>query len=132
HEIARMGEGLSPGIVHPRVIVKMEIAQIGLFGSAYDADSVFMKPVKSIPAAITGKERTRVEDAYQSAVTGELLPAYRRLAGFLTTEYLPHARETAGLCGIPGGKELYRYLVKTETTSDLSPDEIHALGLREL
>ncbi len=91
-----------------------------------------MEPVKAIPAAITGKERARVEDAYRAAVSGELIPAYRRFSQFLKTEYLPHAVDAPGLGSVPGGKELYLYLVKTETTSDLTPDQIHALGLQEL
>lgn len=130
--IARMREGVKRGVVQPRAIVEREIAQVEMFATREDADSIFMQPVKDVPAQIGEKERARVEEAYRAAVTGELLPAYRRLASFLKNEYLPQARDTAGLSGVPGGKELYRYLVKTETTSDLSPDEIHALGLREL
>ena len=127
-----MREGIKRGVVQPRAIVAREIAQVEMFATGDEADSGFMQPVKNIPAEIADKERARVEDAYRAAVTGELLPAYRRLSAFLNAEYLPHARDTVGLGGLAGGKDLYRYLVKTETTSDLSPDEIHALGLREL
>src|SRR5207237_8161633 len=65
-------------------------------------------------------------------VSCELLPSDRLSAALLHTEYLPHAPDTAGLSGLPRGKHLYLYHVKTETTSDLAPDEIHALGMREL
>jgi uncharacterized protein (DUF885 family) len=130
--IARMREGVRRGVVQPRAIIEREIAQVEMFATADDADSFFMQPVNKIPPEIPEKDRARVSDAYRAAVRDELLPAYRRLATFLKTEYLPHARQSAGLCGIPGGKELYRYLVKSQTTSDLSPDEIHALGLTEL
>jgi uncharacterized protein (DUF885 family) len=130
--IARMREGLKRGVVQPRAIVKRVIAQIDTFAVADDGQSQFMEPVKTIPAAITGKERARVEDAYRAAVSGELIPAYRHLSQFLESEYLPRAGDVPGLSAVPGGRELYLYLVKTETTSDLSPDQIHAAGLREL
>ena len=131
-EIARMREGLKRGVVQPRAVVERVIAQTGTFAVPDARESQFMEPIKAIPAAITGKERTRVEDAWRAAVSDELIPAYRRLSNFLRTEYLPHAGDTPGLCAIPGGKELYLYLVRSETTSDLSPDDIHALGLQEL
>jgi uncharacterized protein (DUF885 family) len=130
--IARMREGLKRGVVQPRAIVQRVIAQIDMFAVADAGNSEFMRPVKAIPAAISGTERTRVGDAYRAAVSDELIPAYRRLSEFLKSEYLPHANEAPGLSALPGGKVLYRYLVKSETTTDLSPDEIHALGLQEL
>ena len=89
-----------------------------------------MRPVKNLSDKMPEDDRTRITEAYRTAVSGELIPAYRRLATFLKTEYLPHAREGAGLAGIPGGKEMYLCLVKSETTSDLSPNAIHALGMR--
>lgn len=130
--IARMREGLKRGIVQSRAIVNRVIGQVDMFAVTDPDASDFMQPVKSIPAAITGKERSRISDAYRAAVADELIPAYRRLSIFLKTEYLPHAVEQPGLSALPGGKELYRYLVHSETTSDLSPDDIHDLGMKEL
>lgn len=118
-----MREGLKRGVVQPRAIVERVITQIDAFAVADDGQSQFMEPVKAIPAAITGKERVRVEDAYRAAVSGELIPAYRHLSQFLKSEYLPHAGHVPGLSAVPGGRELYLHLVKTETTSDLSPDQ---------
>src|SRR5262249_41117344 len=92
----------------------------------------FMGQLKNVPGSIPDKEKTRISDAYREAVAGQLIPAYKRLAEFLTSEYLPKARESIGLSAIPGGNDIYLYLVKSETTSDLSPDAIHALGLSEL
>jgi len=130
--IAKMREGMKRGVVHPRAIVERVIAQLGMFATPDPESSALLEPVKEISASITGKDRSRVTDAYRSAVLGELIPAYRRMSDFLKTEYLPHAADAPGLSAIPGGKDLYRYLVKSETTSDLSPDEIHAVGLQEL
>ena len=130
--IGTMRQGMSRGVTQPRVIVERMIAQAENFANGDPEASLFMAPVKNIPASIAGKDRVRVDGAYREAVGGQLIPAYRRLADFLKNEYLPQARETIGLSAIPGGKEMYLYLVKSETTSDLSPIQIHGLGLTEL
>ena len=130
--IARMREGLKRGIVQPRSIVNRVIGQVDMFAVSDPDSSDFMQPVKSIPAAISGNERSRIESAYHAAVADNLIPAYRRLSVFLKTEYLPRASEQPGISAIPGGRELYRYLVRNETTSDLSPDSIHEIGMKEL
>lgn len=130
--ITRMREGLRRGIVQSRAIVDRVIAQADTFAVTNPDSSDFMQPVESMPPEISGKERGRIESAYRAAVADNLIPAYRRLSVFLKTEYLPHATEQPGLSAVPGGKELYRSLVRTETTSDLAPDAIHALGMKEL
>ncbi|MEA2824900.1 MAG: hypothetical protein QOF03_1382 [Alphaproteobacteria bacterium] len=130
--IGTMRQGMSRGVTQPRVIVERMIAQAENFAAGDPEASLFMAPVKNIPDSITGKDRARVDGAYREAVAGQLIPAYRRLADFLKNEYLPQARESIGLASIPGGKEMYLHLVKSETTSDLSPIQIHGLGLTEL
>jgi uncharacterized protein (DUF885 family) len=130
--IGTMRQGMSRGVTQPRVIVERIIAQAENFADGDPEASLFMAPVKNIPDSITGKDRVRVDGAYREAVAGQLIPAYRRFADFLKNEYLPQARESIGLASIPGGKEMYLYLVKSETTSDLSPIQIHGLGLTEI
>ncbi len=70
--------------------------------------------------------------AYTTAITEQIIPAYNRLYTFLQTEYLPRCHETVGLDGIPNGKAQYAYLVKSWTTTNMTPDEVHALGLTEV
>jgi uncharacterized protein (DUF885 family) len=130
--IATMRQGIRRGIVQPRVIVQRVLAQAEIFANGDPDASVFMGQLKNVPASVPDKEKTRINDAYREAVAGQLVPAYKRLAEFLKTEYLPKARDSIGLSALPGGNEIYLYLVKSETTSDLSPDAIHTLGLSEL
>lgn len=130
--IVNMREGIKQGVVQPRAIVERMISQVQIFAEGDPDASVFMGPLRNMPAVIGGAERERIEGAYREAVEGQLVPAYRRLLTFFRNEYLPHARGAFGLSGIPGGKEMYLYLVKSETTSDLTPEAIHALGLTEL
>ncbi len=130
--IAEMREGIKEGVMQPRAIVRRMIAQAAIFANGDPDMSLFMAPVVSMPARIEARDRARIDGAYREAVEGQLIPAYRRLLAFLTDEYLPRAREPIGLSALPGGREMYLYLVKSETTSDLSPDAIHALGLADL
>ena len=129
--IANMREGLKQGVSQPRAVVERMIAQVDTIAAGDPEVSVFMGPVKDV-AKIAAPDRARIAESYRAAVSGELIPAYRRLAEFLKGEYLPHARESPGLAAIPGGKEMYLYLVKSETTTDLSPEAIHAMGLKEI
>ena len=130
--ILNMREGIKQRVVQPRSIIERMIAQVELFTEGDPDATVFMQPLKNMPRVIAGAERERIEGAYREAVEGQLVPAYRRLLTFLKAEYLPRARETFGLSGVPGGKDMYLYLVKSETTADLTPDAIHALGRSEL
>ena len=130
--IINMREGIKEHVVQPRPITERMIAQVQIFTDGNPDANVFMAPLKNMPSSIAGAERERIQGAYREAIEGQLLPAYRRLLTFLTGEYLPRARDSFGLGGIPGGKEMYLYLVKSETTADLTPDAIHALGRSEL
>ncbi len=130
--IANMREGIRQGVVQPRAIVETMISQTEMFADPDVEKSLFIGPAKNMPAAITGPERARITAAYREAVAGEVIPAYRRLADFLKNEYLPKARDSIGLSAMPGGKEMYLHLVKSETTETLSPEQIHALGFSDL
>ena len=130
--IVRMRAGIGQGVVQPRIIVERMIAETEPFATGDPAMSVFMGPLKTMPTRMPAEDRARIADAYGEAVTGQLIPAYRRLADFLKSEYLPRSRTSFGLSGMPGGKQMYLYLVKSETTEEMMPDAIHALGLAEI
>jgi len=130
--IANMREGLKQGVTQPRPVVERMIAQTEMILAGDANSNIFMKPAVSVSEKIAQGDRARVADSYRSAVQDELLPAYRRLADFLKTEYLPQARQMPGLSAIPGGKDMYLHLVKSETTTDMTPEAIHALGLAEI
>ncbi len=130
--IAAMREGIARGVVQPKSIVERMIVQVQTFANGDPDAGLFMAPLKTMPERIAGTERARIEGAYREAVEGQLVPGYRRLLEFLKAEYLPHARDSIGLSAIPGGKDMYLYLVRSETTSDLTLDAIHRLGLDDL
>src|SRR3546814_7200405 len=85
-----------------------------------------------MPEGFTDAEKARLTQAYREAISGKIDPAYKPLRDFLKTEYLPRARASVGLSQMPGGADYYAYLVERPTTTEMTPDEIHQLGLSEV
>lgn len=130
--IANMREGIRLGIVQPRVLMERTLKQYEPLMADDAANNVFFLPLKSLPADWAPSARDELKSEYEHAIRATILPAYVRLHAFIENEYLPRCVETAGLGAIPGGKEMYAYLVRYWTTTTRPPDEIHALGLAEV
>ncbi len=130
--IENMRQGMEQGVVLPRILVQKMIPQVA--GVVVDSpeDSTFFQPIVNMPASFPAADRERLATAFRAAIRDRLVPAYRRLAEFLREEYLPAARESAGYGSLPNGQQWYAYLVRQHTTTDLSPEEIHAIGLAEV
>jgi uncharacterized protein (DUF885 family) len=130
--IAQWRKGEAEGVVDTKLTVRNMIEQLDTQLAQKPEDSPYYGPVKQFPAAIGAADRTRLTQQYRAAITDELYPALTRLRDFLKTEYLPHARDGAGLMYMKGGDRLYRYLVQSNTTLPLTPEEVHDLGLKEV
>jgi len=94
--------------------------------------STFYKPIKKFPDSIPAADRERLTAAYAAFIRDRLIPAHTRLRDFIKNDYMPHARDSVGLGQMPGGAALYRHLVESTTTTDMTPAVIHALGLSEV
>jgi uncharacterized protein (DUF885 family) len=130
--IANMRAGADKGLVQPRVVVERVIAQLESLAVEEPSQSVFWQPLTKFPADVPAADRRRLAGAYAAKLAGEVLPAYRRLLGFLREDYLPRARSGVGWSELPNGAEWYAYLARLHTTTSLTPDEVHELGLREV
>ncbi|WP_106600135.1 DUF885 domain-containing protein [Chitinophaga ginsengisoli] len=130
--ISNMRKGASTGFVLPKVLVMKMIPQMESLVEKDTTKNSLFQPLNNLPPAISGQERERLKRSFLQVLTTQLLPAYQRLADYLKNDYLPHATEAAGLSGIPGGKELYRYYVRYFTTTDRSPEEIYETGIKEV
>ena len=130
--IGRMRQGLADGIVQPRLVMNNVVAQLdGLLAQGVEG-STFYKPVTKFPASIGAADQARLKRAYAAFIRDRLNPAHARLRAFIHDVYLPKTRDSVGLGQMPGGPALYRYLVESSTTTGMSPEEIHQLGLREV
>ncbi|MCC5880125.1 MAG: DUF885 domain-containing protein [Idiomarina sp.] len=131
--IANMEEGIEADIVQPRAIMQKALPQIRAHLVDNLEDSLFYAPIQNFPEAFSEAEQERLRSLYQQVITEEVLPAYARLSDFIETTYLRHARsDSYGIGALPGGEEWYEYMVRWRTTTDLSPDDIHQIGLDEV
>ncbi|MEQ8404839.1 MAG: DUF885 domain-containing protein [Oceanicaulis sp.] len=128
---AWLERGLETGVTQPREILDGVAAQIEAQIVAPE-DSTLFAPLRGLPDTLSMQERERLEAAALAAIETEALPALVELHRFFTTEYMPGARESLGARSLPGGEEFYRALVRRHTTLDMTPEEIHALGLSEV
>jgi uncharacterized protein (DUF885 family) len=130
--IMRFRQGVASGVVQPKLIVNNVIDQLNLQINQPVEESPFLLPAKSIPAEIPTAEQARLKTELTASVRDEIIPAYVRLRDFLKNEYLPVAREGQGLVHMKGGDKLYAYLVRTNTTLPMTPQQVHDLGLSEV
>jgi uncharacterized protein (DUF885 family) len=130
--IVNMREGMRAGVVQPRILMEKALPQVQSQIVDSPEDSGFYAPVRNMPEDFASEDRERLAVAYEDAIESKLVPAYQRLANFLGDEYIGAARETVGLYAIPGGSEWYAYNVRVITTTDLTPEQIHRIGLDEV
>ncbi len=96
-----------------------------------DADP-FLRPTKKYPADISAEDQVRLTQQITDAVNTEVIPAYKSFANFLRTEYAPQGRTTLSITSLPDGQKRYENDIYARTTTHMTPDEIHQLGLREI
>jgi uncharacterized protein (DUF885 family) len=92
----------------------------------------FLRPTKKYPAAISAEDQKRLTQEITDAVNNDVLPAYKKFAEFIRTEYAPQGRTTLAVTSLPDGQKRYENDIYGRTTTHMSPDEIHQLGLREM
>jgi uncharacterized protein (DUF885 family) len=130
--ISNMKLGMQQGVIQPRILMQKLVPQIDAQIVEDVSDSNFFKPVLSFPADFSEEDRARLTLAYREKIDGTIIPAYQRISNFLGDEYIAAARETVGLYAQPNGADWYAYMVRLRTTTDLTPDEIHQIGLNEV
>jgi len=130
--IVRMRQGMASGVVQPRLVVQNVVDQLDQMLADGVEESAFYKPLTAFPASVPAAEQERLKGAYRQSISQKLRPALQRLRDFMANDYLPASRTTVGLQDMKGGAELYRYLVEVNTTTNLTPAEIHQIGLDEV
>ena len=129
---ANMREGMEKGVTEPRILMERVVPQLESQLVPSVEESAFFKPVLAMPDSFSDEDRERLTAAYTAAIEVQLIPALLSMRDFLRDEYIPAARESHGINAIPGGEERYAYLVRRYTTTDLTPGQIHAIGLAEV
>ncbi|MCV0415942.1 MAG: DUF885 family protein [Brevundimonas sp.] len=124
--------GLETGMIQARSVTQsaIELARNDVDTPA-DADPL-LKPLSTLPATVAQADKDRLAARAAEVIASDIVPARQAWLAFLETEYLPKAPVEPGLAHRPGGKALYAYLVRGHTTTDLTPDQIHQIGLDEV
>jgi uncharacterized protein (DUF885 family) len=130
--IANMREGVAAGVVQPRVLMEKVLPQLDALIVAEPQKALFFKPIDNLPAEFSAEDRARLTSAYTALIGDTLMPSYRKLRDYLRNDYLPKTRASVGLAALPDGAAWYAYRVRTTTTTDLTPEQIHRIGLDEV
>jgi uncharacterized protein (DUF885 family) len=129
---AAMRAGIAAGVTVPRAAILKVLPQLREVAVATAEESLFWQAVKAMPETFAAADRTRLQGEYKQLIEQQLLPTYRDLATFIEKEYAPQARTTVGWSALPNGQDWYRLRIRSNTTTQLTADEIHALGLAEV
>ncbi len=131
-QIEHMRAGLERGFSQPRESMLGYEATIELHLVEDAEDSEFWSPFEDFPRAVPVDRHDSLRVEGREAILGSVVPAYRALFDFMTGEYLPQTRESFGASELPDGAEFYREQIRWHTTLDLTPEEIHRIGLEEV
>ncbi len=131
--VANMRRGIRDGFTMPRAILDKALVPFARLAAPRDPEeSPFYRPFKRMPKTIPPARVRRLRMRAREVIGEQVLPAYRALHTFMREEYLPAARTTIGASDLPDGAAYYRAQIAKYTTLDLSPEEIHAIGWREV
>jgi uncharacterized protein (DUF885 family) len=130
--IANMRAGVKQGITQPKAIMVSALPAFQKLVSTTPESSIFYTPITKLPAAFSDADKQRLSAAYRKTIADKVMPALARLATFVEKEYIPACRTSTGLGALPDGAAWYQARVANSTTTSLKPDEIHAIGLKEV
>ncbi len=130
--IVNMKEGMREGVVQPRILMEKLQPQIDAHIVENVEDSMFYTPVRNMPEDFSAEDRERLTAAYEDKIMNTIVPSYQRISNFVGDDYLGAARETVGLYAQPNGVSWYEFMVRLRTTTDMTPEEIHQVGLDEV
>ena len=130
--LAQTTEVLSAGIKDHLMPVKFLLEKLPVQCQGIIDSDPFLIPTKKYPTGISSKEQKRLTEQITAAIETDVIPAYRNFATFLSTDYAPHGRTTLAVTSLPDGEKRYQNDIYGRTTTHMTADEIHQLGLREI
>jgi uncharacterized protein (DUF885 family) len=129
-EVLQQGE--KDKLMPPRYLLEKAVTQCKSIAEPAGEASPFGHPAAKFPDAVPEADRKRLHDAIIAAVDNEVRPAYTKLGNFIATEYAPKGRTEPGIWSLPNGDTLYRFSIRRLTTTEMDPEYIHQLGLKEV
>ncbi|MYN06083.1 DUF885 domain-containing protein [Pseudoduganella aquatica] len=128
----QMENGVRDGLMPPKFLIPKIVKQCEDVAAMKAAASPFAEPLKKFPKEFSSADKARLGKEILAAVQKDVAPAYKKLAGYVKTQYLPHGRKEVGMWSLPDGAARYSFKAKSSTTTAMQPEEIHQLGLAEV
>lgn len=130
--VVQMRKGMAGGMMPPKILLEQVVTQANGIATTEAEKSPFAHPFDKFPDAVPEADRKRLHDAGIAAIRDSVLPAYVKFTAFVRDEYAPKGRTEPGVWALPDGPERYAFRVKESTTTDLSPEAIHQIGLEQV
>ncbi len=128
----QMRKGMNDGLMKPRFLLEKVTVQANSIAIEDPDKTPFARPFSSFPNSISETDQKRLRRQGLAAIHDSVLPAYKKFTTFVRDEYAPKGRSEPGLWALPDGPDRYRFAIREQTTTDLSPEQIHELGLRQI
>jgi len=128
----QMDNGVRDKLMPPQFLIPKIVKQCEDVAAMKPADSPYAEPLKKFPKTFSAADKARLSKQILAAVKNDVAPAYKKLAIYTGVKYLPHGRKEVGMWSLPDGAARYAFKAKSSTTTDMSPEEIHQLGLSEV
>jgi len=130
--IVQMRKGMAEGLMPPKILLDQVVTQADGIAKTDAEKSPFAHPFEKFPDSISEADRKRLHDEGIAAIRDSITPAYVKFTAFVRDEYAPKGRTEPGLWALPDGADRYAFRVKESTTTNLSPEEIHQIGLEQV
>ncbi len=130
--VVQMRKGMAEGLMPPKILLEQVVTQANAIATTEAEKSPFAHPFEKFPDSVPEADRKRLHDAGIAAIRDSVLPAYVKFTAFVRDEYAPKGRTEPGVWALPDGPERYAFRVKESTTTDLTPEQIHQIGLDQV
>ena len=128
----KMKEGMHKGWTLPKSLIKKVLPQLEAMTTTDLDQHLFYSPIRKFPGSFSAEDKENLSARYADKVLNKIVPAYQELHNFMATEYSDAARTSSGISAVEGGKDYYAHAIKKYTTTEMSAEEIHQLGLDEV
>jgi uncharacterized protein (DUF885 family) len=130
--VVQMRKGMAEALMPPRILLEKVVEQANGLATQTPEASPFAEPFNKFPESIAAADQKRLREAGLAAIHDSVLPAYMKFTTFVREEYAPKGRTEPGVWALPDGPERYAFRVKESTTTNLTPEEIHQIGLAQV
>jgi uncharacterized protein (DUF885 family) len=130
--VIQMRKGMAEGLIPPKFLLEKVVAQAQGIAEKKPEESPFAMPLSKMPASFSEEEKERIRSAVVGAIRDSVAPAYVKFTKFVREDYAPRGRKDPGMWSLPDGQARYSTVVKRQTTTDLTPEQIHQIGVEQV